>query len=117
MIFSARTCSSAAVGVNKYCSDAGACERKYIEDTATADACLELCRQQPLCLNWVGLPANKLYLKLYFITSNRFGTMRTLGVGRGNAGLLRNQKMASRNLTMTIVSADLVKVIVEQLNA
>ena len=55
--------------------------------------------------------------KLYFITPNRFGTMRTLGVGRGNAGLLRNQKMASRNLTMAIVSVDLVKVIVEQLNA
>ena len=51
-----------------------------------------------------------LNLKLYFMTSNRFGTMRTLGVGRGSAGLLRNQRMASRNLTMTIVSADLVKV-------
>ena len=62
-------------------------------------------------------PQTNLNLKLYFITSNRFGTMRTLGVGRGNAGLLRNQKMASRNLTMTIVSVDLVKVIVEQLNA
>ena len=66
---------------------------------------------------FTGLVYPQTNLKLYSITSNRFGTMRTLGVGRGNAGLLRNQRMASRNLTMTIVSADLVKVIVEQLNA
>ena len=70
-----------------------------------------------LCaLTGFAYPPTNLNLKLYLITSNRFGTMRTLGVGRGNAGLLRKQKM-SRNLTMTIVSADLVKVIVEQLNA
>ena len=66
VIFSARTCSSAAVGVNKLCSETGACERKHIEDTATADACLELCRQQPLCLNWVGVPANKFKFKTVF---------------------------------------------------
>ena len=56
-------------------------------------------------------------LKLYLNTSNRFGTMRTLGFGRGNAGLLRKLKMASGNPMITIVSADLVKVIVEQFNA
>ena len=36
--------------------------------------------------------------------------MRTLGFGRGNAGLLRKLKMASGNPMITIVSADLVKV-------
>ena len=56
-------------------------------------------------------------LAMFFIISNRFGTMRTLGFGRCNAGLLRNQRMASLKATMTIVSADLVKVILERLNA
>ena len=53
--FAERTCGSAAIGVNMKCgaSSERKCRRKSKGHTRTADECLKLCQQQPLCFYWV----------------------------------------------------------------
>ena len=53
--FAERTCGSAAIGVNMKCgaSSERKCRRKSKAHTRTADECLKLCQQQPLCFYWV----------------------------------------------------------------